>query len=406
MKNKLNSIHSLLDNDLFIQWVIHPDPELDAFWENEINKHEKLKENSYTLKNILKKLAVEEPSLSIEEQNLLWNNIKTAIDRRETEKKENKKFPIRKWIQAAAAVAAVLLLLAGGYRIYITTGNITTEINYTSMLDDGENSLQSENISLILPDDKVLDIRNDSSTVIYDPKGKVSINSEEIDASKSKNAALNQLIVPYGKTTTLTLSDGTKIWVNSGSKLIYPSVFDKEKREIYLAGEIYLDVTGNKERPFVIKTKHIDISVLGTKLNVSAYNDEAIQSVVLVSGRVSVKSKEMKGNYDIFPNQAFAYDVVSEHVDIREVNINNYISWIYGYLFLQSESLDYVIQKMEKHFNIPFTYNAKELKNIRVSGKLDLNKSPEDALKYIGIAAPISYETEENHIKIERISKK
>lgn len=274
------------------------------------------------------------------------------------------------------------------------------------MLDDGENSLQSENISLILPDDKVLDIRNDSSTVIYDPKGKVSINSEEIDASKSKNAALNQLIVPYGKTTTLTLSDGTKIWVNSGSKLIYPSVFDKEKREIYLAGEIYLDVTGNKERPFVIKTKHIDISVLGTKLNVSAYNDEAIQSVVLVSGRVSVKSKEMKGNYDIFPNQAFAYDVVSEHVDIREVNINNYISWIYGYLFLQSESLDYVIQKMEKHFNIPFTYNVKELKNIRVSGKLDLNKSPEDALKYIGIAAPISYETEENHIKIERISKK
>jgi ferric-dicitrate binding protein FerR (iron transport regulator) len=257
-----------------------------------------------------------------------------------------------------------------------------------------------------LPNKQAMYIKDDSSTVIYDSKGIVNVNSEEIDAAKCENASLNQLIVPYGKTAMLNLSDGTKIHVNSGSKLIYPSVFDKNKREIYLSGEIYLDVAKNEKCPFVIKTNHIDINVLGTKLNVSAYNDEPIQSVVLVSGKVCVKSKEMKGNYSIFPNQAFSYDIVSDNVDIREVNVNNYISWIYGYIFLQSESLDHVFQKMGKHFNVPFIYNAKDFKNIYVSGKLDLNKTPEYILENISLAAPVYYKTEENHIKVELVSKK
>jgi ferric-dicitrate binding protein FerR (iron transport regulator) len=266
--------------------------------------------------------------------------------------------------------------------------------------------VQSGDISLILSNNKVVNIQKDSLRVVYDNKGRINVDSEEIEGVGNGKPSLNQLIVPYGKITFLTLSDGTKIWVNSGTKLIYPTVFDENKREIYLVGEVYLDVTKDEARPFVIKTNHMDVNVLGTKLNVSTYNDVNAQSVVLVSGAVNIKSKELKGSYKIYPSQMFSYDIASGKADIQKVDADNHVSWIHGYLMLESESLDLVLQKLERYFNISFIYDAKSFNDIRVSGKLDLKGTPENALKYIGITVPISYKKNGEKIKIESTPKK
>ncbi len=394
-----NIISSLLDNDLFMKWIVDPTPELDVFWQNEMNKDHELKDNIYTLKDIIRNIKIEEPTLSTDEKKLIWETIEQNIGRG----KVKKKFFLRRWVQAAS-VAAIVLLLSGGY-LYVSMNKTEIELDYASMIDDHQPA-QSGDISLILSDNKVVNIKNDSSQVVYDDKGRVNVDSEEIEGTENGKPSLNQLIVPYGKTTFLTLSDGTKIWVNSGTKLVYPTVFDDNKREIYLVGEVYLDVTKDENRPFVIKTNHIDVNVLGTKLNVSAYNDTDAQSVVLVSGAVNIKSKELKGNYKIYPSQMFSYDTSSSKADIQKVDVDNYVSWIHGYLMLESESLDLVLQKLERYFNVPFIYDTKGLSNIRVSGKLDLKGTPEDALEYIGITAPISYKINGGKIKIETTSKK
>lgn len=394
-----NIIPSLLDNDLFMKWIVEPTPELDMYWENEMNKDDELKGNVNTLKDIIKNIKIEEPTLSTDEKKLIWEQIEQNVGRG----KVRKKLSLRRWMQVAS-VAAIVLLLAGGY-LYISTNKKEIELDYASMLDDHQPA-QSGDISLILSDDKVVNIKNDSSQVVYDDKGRINVDSEEIESTENVKSALNQLIVPYGKTTFLTLSDGTKIWVNSGTKLIYPTVFDDSKREIYLVGEVYLDVTKDENRPFVIKTNHIDVNVLGTKLNVSAYNDADAQSVVLVSGAVNINSKELKGNYKIYPNQMFSYDAASSKADIQKVDVDNYVSWIHGYLMLESESLDLVLQKLERYFNISFIYDSKGLNNIRVSGKLDLKGTPENALKHISVTAPISYKINGEKIKIETTSKK
>jgi transmembrane sensor len=394
-----NIISSLLDNDLFMKWIVDPTLELDVFWQNEMNKDHELKDNIYTLKDIIRNIKIEEPTLSTDEKKLIWETIEQNIGRG----KVKKKFFLRRWVQAAS-VAAIVLLLSGGY-LYVSMNKTEIELDYASMIDDHQPA-QSGDISLILSDNKVVNIKNDSSQVVYDDKGRVNVDSEEIEGTENGKPSLNQLIVPYGKTTFLTLSDGTKIWVNSGTKLVYPTVFDDNKREIYLVGEVYLDVTKDENRPFVIKTNHIDVNVLGTKLNVSAYNDTDAQSVVLVSGAVNIKSKELKGNYKIYPSQMFSYDTSSSKADIQKVDVDNYVSWIHGYLMLESESLDLVLQKLERYFNVPFIYDTKGLSNIRVSGKLDLKGTPEDALEYIGITAPISYKINGGKIKIETTSKK
>jgi ferric-dicitrate binding protein FerR (iron transport regulator) len=108
----------------------------------------------------------------------------------------------------------------------------------------------------------------------------------------------------------------------------------------------------------------------------------------------------------MYPGQMLSYGTRTGKVDLGEVDVNNYISWIYGYLLLQSESLDRVLQKLERHYNIPFVYDAADFRNIYVSGKLDLKGSPENALKYISITAPISYTISGGKINVELATEK
>lgn len=389
-----NIMISLLDNDLFIQWVLYPTPELNSYWQEQINKNEELKINICTLKDIINKLKIKEPTLSHDDKMAIWSKIEQSTLHKKTEKKSFKKM----WLQVAS-IAAVIILLAGGYWMFVKELNPLTETDYTSILVVDEQSIRSDDIVPTLPDNKQIAV--DSSNIVYDEEGISNIHSEQTKTKTIDKLQLNQLTVPYGKTVSLTLSDGTKMWVNSGSRVIYPSVFSTDKREIFVSGEIYLDVVKNPDHPFIVKTSQININVLGTKFNVSAYDDESVQSVVLVTGAVGIKRKELKGNYNILPNQMLSYSVSTKEVNIQKVDVNNYISWIQGYLLVNSENLDSVLQKLERHYNLSFSYDQNKLKGIRVSGKLDLHGGVESVLEYISITVPIKYTIDGKNIKIE-----
>ncbi|MDR1098058.1 MAG: FecR family protein [Tannerella sp.] len=384
-------MRSLLDNGLFLRWVLEPTPELDAFWMQEIAESEELKNSIYDLKESIAKLKIEEPALSADDRNLIWENIRQAAETAKDAKKNHRITGRR------MAVAAVFIGMLAGVYIY-SNSNRQPGIDYMSMIDE---VTPSGNISLVLAGNEVVDIRKDTSNVVYDPAGKVKINGETIEGTgNEKPATLNQLIVPYGKTTSLTLGDGTKIWVNSGSRLVYPSVFGKDRREIFLTGEIYLDVAGKDHCPFIVKTGYLDISVKGTQFNVSAYPDEEIHSVVLVSGTVSVKGKALDGTYNIYPNQMLSYETGSDNAGVSDVDVNSYISWTHGYLMLQGERIDRVLQKLEKYFNVSFTCRGSGFDKIYVSGKLDLTGSLESTLNYISVATSISYTINNDSIEI------
>lgn len=80
------------------------------------------------------------------------------------------------------------------------------------------------------------------------------------------------MVIPRGKRSVLTFSDGSKVWVNAGTRVIYPTEFEKDKREIYVDGEIYIEVARDEERPFYVRTKDMNVRVLGTKFNVTNMN--------------------------------------------------------------------------------------------------------------------------------------
>lgn len=391
--NSDNIIFSLLDDDLFMQWVMDPTAELDLYWGEQMNGNDELKVNIESLKNIINKLEIKEPVLSQDDRMAIWNNIQRRTGRGKVSRRK------LKIVLQVTSVAAAIAVLIGGYLFFILNKNSLEETDYTSIITNDEQSIRSTDIVLTLPDNKKMAV--DTTDIVYDKNGTSNVQSEESENDGNEKQQLNQLMVPYGKTVSLTLSDGTKLWVNSGSRVIYPSVFRKDKREIFVLGEIYLDVVKIPDHPFVIKTNHMDINVLGTKLNVSAYSDESTQSVVLVSGAVTVKSNDLKGNYNILPDQMFSYKTTSKEINIQKVDVNNYISWINGYLLLDSERFDSVLQKLERHYNLSFSYDSNAFKNTHISGKLDLSRGIESVFKYISITVRINYQINDQHVKVE-----
>ncbi|WP_286854003.1 FecR family protein, partial [Proteiniphilum sp. UBA5259] len=129
----------------------------------------------------------------------------------------------------------------------------------------------------------------------------------------------------YGKRSTLTLSDGSKVWLNSGSVLEFPAQFGSKKREIRLtSGEMYIEVIPDSQKPFHVHTSDFNVKVYGTKFNVSAYADSP-RSVVLVEGRVSLQPVNKKETF-LSPSEQAVYSD-NGTFNTQKVDVTQFISW-------------------------------------------------------------------------------
>jgi len=381
----------LLDDELFIEWILFPTEDLNIYWNQRIANDPDLLSEIESLKYIIKNLQTEKRQLSEDSKSRIWNNLQK--NRKTVTKNRYRTLLIR-----ISTSAAVILLVISGIFFFKYGQKTVVEINYQSILAKNNIDEQSESIELILDHKSRVKIDTTNVDIVYSGTGEININSEKID--KSPGVQLNQLIVPYGKTSSITLSDGSKIWVNSGSRLIYPLVFDGEKREIYVEGEIYIEVE-KKEQPFLIKTGKLDVRVLGTKFNVSAYRHDEEHSVVLVSGSVAIEDKATSNTNKISPDQKYAYNTQKGSAVIQNVDVNEYISWKSGFLTLKSQDLNTVLNKLRRYYNVTFLYNKDDIKNIRVSGKLNLKDNIDDILRAISITTPINYEISGKTIKLK-----
>lgn len=402
MKNTMSEklYQELLDNDLFLCWILHPTDETNDYWNKVMQKDPVKKEAIQKLKTIIGNLKIVEEPLVENTKNKLWQNIECAIN-----KKKKKK---TKLINFARYAAAVLILLISTLSIYIAhikpnKSNQITDIGNIATIQTIEQPI-SENVIILLTNNEKVEIEDENAELIYDADGKINVNTKSIqnqDIRNSSSTAFNQLLVPYGKTSSIILSDGTKIWVNSGSRVIYPPVFADQKREIYIEGEVFLDVAHNKNVPFIVKTDKLEVCVLGTSFNVSAYKNDDAQSIVLATGSVSINEINKKNATIIKPNQKFTYENSTATSHTEKVDILNYISWKYGFIQFEKENLNNILKKIERYYNIPLIYQTKELNHITLSGKLDLKENIEETFRIISITAPIKYQIGKDEINID-----
>jgi len=394
LNKKEDNIERLLKDNKFIEWIINPNEYLDLYWNSIMGEDIHTKKDILMIKSIFKNVIISERNLSDEEKKELWYKI--------MDKKRRKIAPFYSviWFKISAIAAIVASIILGGHFLINSESSGMNVDYYKSLAAQKTGNELSKNVCLILSDNRKLNI-DATAEITYDKNGHLHIDNQDIEQKNQEKAnTLNRLIVPNGKKANIKLCDGTKICVNSGSCLIYPLKFKSKNREIYVDGEIYLNVTKNSTAPFIVKTNHMDVKVLGTSFNVSAYNNDDNQSVVLVQGAVSVRDNATSSECKITPNHMYEYQKSCDQMSIKKVNVFNYICWQYGFLHLRSEKLSNVLMKLQRYYDVKIDFDSSQLENIRVSGKLDLKDNIQNVLNVISITTPIEYKTGKECIKI------
>lgn len=390
--------HQLLNDDYFLESVLHPTAQDHQFWQQLQDENEPFRQEMQIahafLKNI--KTSTETPFLPEGEQKELWKRIQTANNQYDSKKRRSS---FQK-ITAVAAVSLLAILTYGWYSIY----SYKSEINYEAIIESIPSPDDpSENVQLILSENKKLSIEGKETQLEYKKGGSISVNSQDIEVGKEKQKeeevqSFNQLIVPVGKRSFVTFADGSKLWVNSGSKVIYPNKFSDHSREIFVEGEVYLDVVHEEKRPFIVKTKKMEIRDLGTQFNVSAYENESNSNVVLVEGKVEIQVKGRKKN-TLNPSQLFTYDNSNDKIYTSTVNTQDYVAWKDGYYQFKQQKMNIVLEKLCKYYGVKIQWDDK-VSELTCSGKLDLKDDLDRVFKVLQEAAPIAIEQKEGFINI------
>lgn len=383
----------LLNDDFFIHSELHPTEETRLFWLDLERTDLSLAKEIRMARMLMNRFRqdVSRPLLPASEVSDLWNKI-------QRKNQQKKRFQLFRYGVAAAVAAIFVLALTIPYLLP------EKEIDYQAIIANLHTNKGQDDVQLVLSDEKRVLISEEKSKISYDEKGEVRVNSESVRTQSGHNTGenevqLNKLIVPAGKRSFLTLSDGTKLWVNSSTKVIYPNIFQGNRREIYVDGEVYLEVIPNPDKPFCVKTEQMSVQVLGTSFNVCAYPEDNQQQVVLVNGKVEVQTQEHAAE-ELVPNELYEYDKQTEKTSIKEVDAADYISWKNGYYQFSGQELSVLFKRLSRYYAVSIVCD-KEVEALKCSGKLDLTERVDDVLKNLSKAAPIKVEHDHEQIIIK-----
>ena len=336
-------------------------------------------------------LFKEQNKLSSEEKRRLWKKIDLSINRQKQKKLA------KRYVQLALGCALLIMLTFGWFQ---TIDESTSMEKLLGNIEIGELT----DVQLLLSEDNTILIADEESKIVYQEDGKVDIHSKEAIDLNSQHSEFNTLIVPYGKRSTITLQDGTKVWLNSGSKLVYPVSFTQKDRRVFLEGEGFFEVTRNEDMPFIVETAAMDIKVLGTAFNVTAFKNEPIVSAVLVEGSVKVtgnKRSKAKNNKTVLtPNERLVYRPETRETKVQKVNVERYISWKEGYLIYRQTNLNQVAKELNRYYNIDISFTDPGLALEKISGKLDLKQNAEEVIRIICNTSSLSYTKSERRFII------
>lgn len=224
----------------------------------------------------------------------------------------------------------------------------------------------------------------------------------------NKNGAVHDsfttITCALGDKTNMILPDSSVVWLNSGSKLSFNNNFKKGERQVYLEGEAYFSVTKDKQNPFRIQTKDIEVEVLGTEFNLKAYADENEVSTTLVEGSVKISSAKQKTV--IKPGQKLVYSSETEKMALYELtDLSPETEWKDGRLVFRNESLGDLELKLERWFDVDIVLADEAVKTRKYTGTLE-RESILEVMSYFSLAHSVDYKLDGNKITFYTIKKK
>ena len=228
------------------------------------------------------------------------------------------------------------------------------------------------------------------------------------DASRGfsfgKKRADNRLLVPQGQTYKLALADGTNVMLNAESELTFPSEFDTDRREVFLKGEAFCQVTHNEKAPFIVHTDQLDVQVLGTTFNVSGYNNENMLKVTLVEG--SIRIHQRGDSVKIRPNEQYNYNKNTREKRVQTVDTELFTSWVNDEYIFKDTTLDEIFNRINHWYMFDVTYESPSLKEKRFFLTIGRDASLDQIIQIINSTEEVCIEKKDNHIVVKNIPDK
>ncbi|MBN1985427.1 MAG: FecR domain-containing protein, partial [Prolixibacteraceae bacterium] len=237
----------LIENPLFFKWIFHPTEELNDYWATYLEQNPEETDAVLEFKSKFEKnLKFTNTTFSEERKKRLARQIAKQLDKLDQKKKR------RIFLHNIMKYAAVALLFftIGSSLVYLYMANRQPEM----LVENSVLPAHAQEPVLIIDNKQQIQLNSGESELDYSNSGEIIVNNAESVKKKAKGLTpeMNTLIIPYGSRSVITLADGSKVWLNAGSRLIYPSEFVDKRREVFLVGEAFFDITKDESQPFYV----------------------------------------------------------------------------------------------------------------------------------------------------------
>lgn len=315
-----------------------------------------------------------------DELNCIWQQIEYLNDDKEStsvkflqlkgQLKRARQRKLRRVYASVSSVAAVLFIIFLAYNFKYNENNIAQTVSF-DYKETGVSALNTE-VTLLVNGHQYGLTTKSASLSLQD----TIISVLNGDGKKVSNVASNEMLtvkVPVGHQFEMTLSDGTKVKLNSDSELTYPAKFEGKNRCVKIVGEAYFDVKRNENMPFIVSVDgKYDVKVLGTSFNIDSYSGSNVSRTTLVSGKVKVLFAGSDNEVDLVPSEQLVYDNM-KCVEVKKVNTESCTSWMEKRFVFDNESLSEIARKMSRCYGMD-VFVGENYRDYSFSGRVSYNR--------------------------------
>ncbi len=307
----------------------------------------------------------------------------------------------RTLVWRVAAAVMVPLALACGIWLYADRGTSQQGIGTIARIEG--------NVRLTMPDGSeiVLDnttenarISEREDVILTRENGSLIIESAD-NAPEEEAPSYGSIYVPRGTRFDMVLEDGTRVWLNSDSRLRFPAVFTGGQRRVFLEGEAFFEVAHDTERPFTVETSEQELTVLGTSFNISAYSNDAVTVTTLVEGSISLRAQEGTDDLMLRPGQQTRLNAGEK--DFTTVEVKSFTPWQDGIFVFEGNTLEQVMRQLARWYDMEYTFEDDDARGLVLRGIMPVQAQIGSIFDILETSGKVKFTAVDNKVTIRTI---
>lgn len=388
---------------------------MQALSENEISKEElnelvallNHSDNEAVIDSAMEKIWSKEKNATANADDQLYSRI-VASDRFTKAQKTGKSFPFQSRIGLFYYAASVILLCGLGLAYFTHKSHSTPEsatFQSTKTVQPATTNNTTDPILTLANGEQIVLSKMGNGTLNIDPnvaisktaEGKLTYHQNNSNLANSTEISYHTISTPVGGSYQLTLPDGTKVWLNAMSSLKFPVAFASNQRSVELSGEGYFEVASNPSKPFTVAAKRMNVRVLGTHFNVSAYGNDNVVRATLVEG--SIQAENSLCAMLVAPGQQAVLTDGSNTIKVKPGNVQDAIAWTTGHFVFRNEPIEEIMKKISRWYNIEVKYDG-DSKGQQFGGKYYKQNSLSELLSSLALTGTVKFKIDGRRVTV------